>query len=69
MVGEWNNGGTDAENHGWMDFTVREGHRPPPLTMQVSKTHGDHSCLLFFHVHELDKALLTARFEIPLASP
>ena len=68
MVWEWNNRGTDAKNHRRMDFTVREGHRLLPLTMQVSQTHGDHSRLFFFNVHEFDQALLTARLKVPLAS-
>ena len=51
-----------------MDFTVRESHRLPPLAMQISQTHCDHSRLFFLNVHEFDKTLLAASLKVPLAS-
>ena len=48
-----------------MNLTMSECHSLGSLTVEVSQTHGDHSCLFFLDVDELNKTFLAARLEIP----
>ena len=56
MVGEWDDGGTDPQNHGGMDLAVRVclavgGVRVVSVMRQVVDVHGNHRGLLFLCVY------------------
>ena len=49
-----------------MDLAVRESYGFTAITVQVCKTHSDHSRLLLIDIDELNQAFLTASLKVPL---
>ena len=49
-----------------MDLAVRESYGFTAITVQVCKTHSDHSRLLLIDIDKLNQAFLTASLKVPL---
>ena len=67
VVWERNDGGTHAEDHAWMDLTVRVGVKLLLLfgvLVQVRHVHGNHGRLFLLDVKELDQAFLESVVEV-----
>lgn len=73
VVWEGNDGGTDAEYHGWVHLAVRVGVELGFLLLlglvEVGDMHGYHSGLLLLDIQKLDKTVLEGVVKVHLTAP